>query len=812
MSWIQDVRYGVRSLRQNPAFTVAAVLALGLGVGVNTTVFTWLKSVLLEPLPGVADGARLVTLSNSRGDSGGYSTPYRDYLFYRDHARGFAGMTAYELAPVDLAAGGRPEIALAGLVTADYFTVLGVHPALGRGFRADEAAGAGAHAVAVLSNSLWRRRFGADPAIVGRSVSLNRNAYVVIGVAPAAFLGSYGGIAQDLWVPVSQQPQLAAGGDQVSAGSYPVQITARLRPGVTQAAAQAELDVLARQLAPLRPASRAGWHEVAYTLAQSQRGLTSSLVPAVEVLMAVVAIVLVIACLNVANLLLARALARRREIHIRLAVGAGRGRLLRQLLIESVLLAALGGGVGIALATVGAKALPALLPPLDVPLGLNLTLDARVLLWCAATAAATVLIFGLAPALTGARLSPAGALRDDSAAAIGGRRHAAWRTGLVIAQLGLSLATLVAAGLVGKSLVRSLDRRPGFAPDHLLVASYDLFLGGYDSRRGSDFDRRLLARVAALPGVRAVSLTDYAPLGSSGGGNMERVDVPGRVVQSADETSFVTDAVGPGYLRTMGIALVAGREFGEQDREGAPGVLIVNQAFAKRFLTGGSPLGRHCKVGGVDREVVGVMGDYKYRRLAEDPGDPELFVPFFQDYRSQMTLVVRTVGEPLAMLPAVERERVALDPGLAATGVMSGAQRLGRSLFVERMAAQLLGGLGLLAAVLAAVGLFGVMSYFVGRRPREIGIRMALGADRAQVLRMVLAQGLRLALGGIAAGILAAAAVTRFLQSILYQVSPLDPAIFALVATLLAAVALLACYLPAHRAAHLEPFAALRQE
>jgi predicted permease len=810
MSLTQDVRFGARMLAKSPAFTAAAVLALALGVGANTTVFTWLKSVLLEPLPGVADGGRLVALANARGDSAGYSTSYRDYLYFRDHARVFSGLTAYELTTVDLAPGGRPETALAGVVTADYFTVLGVQPALGRGFRPEEGQGVGAHPVAVLSHPLWRRRFAADPAVVGRTVEIDRHPYTVVGVAPADFLGSYGGIAQDLWVPVTQEPQLVAGGDEITAGTYPVQITGRLRPGATLAQAQADLGVLSRQLALTRP-DRAEWREVAYPLSQSPRGVTGSLVPVVGVLMAVVAVVLVISCLNVANLLLARALTRQREIHIRLAVGAGRGRLLRQLLTESVLLAGLGGAAGLGLAVAGARTLPALLPPLSVPLGLNLALDWRVMLWSAAITVATVLLFGLVPALAAARLDAAGALKDDSAAAIGGRRHGGLRGALVVAQIGLSLATLVAAGLVGKSLLRSLDRQPGFAPDHLLLTSYDLFLGGYDAARGASFDRQLLARVAALPGVRAASLTDYAPLGSSGGGNVSKVEVPGHLPAPNEDASFVVDAVGPGYLRTLGIGLAAGRDFGDADRAGAPAVVIVNESFARLFFPGGAAVGRHCKVRGVDREVVGVMRDYKYRSLLED-ASPQLFVPFFQSYQAEATLVVRTAGDPLALIAAVERERAALDPHLAGFATMSGAQRLSRSLFVERLAAQLLGALGLMAAILSAIGLFGVMSYFVGRRPREIGIRMALGAARADVLRMVLVQGLRLAVAGIAAGALLAAAVTRYLTSILYRVSPLDPAVFAAVAAALAAAALLACFLPARRAARMQPFAALRQD
>jgi macrolide transport system ATP-binding/permease protein len=810
MGLIQDLQFGARMLRKSPTFTLAAVLALALGVGANTTVFTWLKSVLLEPLPGVTEGHRLVTLSVARGAGGGYSTRYRDYLYYRDHSRLFSGLTAYELTPVNLASGGRPEIALAGVVTTDYFATLGVRPALGRWFRPDEGLGIGAHPVVVLSHSLWRRRFGGDRGALGSTVSLDRHPYTVIGVAPPDFLGSYGGFAQDLWVPISQEPELVTGGDQISNGRYPVQITGRLRPGVTIAGVQAELDLLSRQLAQASP-ERGVWREIAYPLAESQRGVTRSLVPTVEALMAVVMVVLIISCLNVANLLLARALLRRREITIRLAVGASRGRLLRQLLIESLLLAALGEAAGVAVAALAARALPALLPPLGVPLGLNLELDSRVLLFSATITAAAVMIFGLAPALQAAGADASTALKDESAAVTGGRRHVSLRDGLVVAQLGLSLATLVAAGLVGKSLAQSLARRPDFAPQNLLLTSFDLFLGGYDRERGTEFYRELSQRVEALPGVRAASLTDYAPLGLSGGSNVSRVEIPGYVPKPDEEKSFVLDAVGPHYLRTMGIDVVAGRDFDTQDRQGSLPVVIVNEEFARRFFPGGAALGRHCKVAGIDRAVVGVIRNYKYRTLEDDP-EPQLLVPFQQDYRSHMTLVVRTAGEPLGLLPAVRRTAAALDPGLAAFETMTGEQRLGHSLFAQRMATQLLAALGLLATVLSAVGLFGVMSYFVGQRPREIGIRMALGARRGQVLRMVLGHGLRLMLGGIAFGLLAAGVVSRLLRSVLYGVSPLDPLVFAGVAAGLAAVALLACYLPARRAASMDPFAALRHQ
>jgi len=811
MGLIQDLQFGIRMLRKSPAFTAAAVLALGLGVGANTTVFTWLKSVLLEPLPGVTDGDRLVTLSRSKGEHGGYSTRYHEYLYFREQSRLFAGLTAYELMPVNLAHDGKPEIVLTGIVTANYAATLGLRAELGRWFRPEEGQGIGAHPVAVLSYPLWRRRFGADPGILGRSVSLDRHPYTVVGVAAPDFMGSYGGIAQELWVPITQEPQLVPGGDQISKGTYPVQVTGRLRRGVTLAGVQAELEVLARRLGQLDPAL-AGWREVAYPLAASQRGLTPSLVPAVKVLMLVVGVILVISCLNVANLLLARALVRRREITIRLALGADHARLLRQLLTEGVLLALLGEALGIAIAAVASRALPALLPPLDVPLGLNLAFDSRVLLFSATVTAAAVLIFCLAPALQAARADASGALKDDSAAVAGGRRHGVLRNALVIAQLALSLTVLVAAGLVGKSLVQSMARRPGFEPRHLLLTSLDVFLSGYDRDRGSELYRQLLERVEALPGVQAASLTDYAPLGFSGGGNISPVTVPGYVPKPGEATSFVLDAVGPNYLHTLGIPLAAGRDLRASDRQGAPGVVIVNETFARRFFPGGSALGRHLLVRGVDREVVGVMRDYKYRTLDDDDPSPQLLVPFFQDYRSQMTLAVRTVGEPFALLPAITRAEAALDPGLVAFETMTCEQRLGRTLFTQRLAIQLLGALGLLAAVLSAIGLFGVMSNFVGQRLREIGIRMALGARRAQVLRLVLAQGLRLALAGVAIGAAAGAALTRFLGSLLYGVSPMDPAVFAAVAAGLAGVMLLASWLPARRAARLEPFEALRQD
>jgi predicted permease len=405
----------------------------------------------------------------------------------------------------------------------------------------------------------------------------------------------------------------------------------------------------------------------------------------------------------------------------------------------------------------------------------------------------------------------AGALKEGSAAVAGGRRHGRLRNALVVCQLALSLTILVAAGLVGKSLAQSMARNPGFEPRHLLLTSLDVFLGGYESERGSELYRQLLQQVAAVPGVQSASLTDYAPLGFSGGGNISPVTVPGYVPKNDEATSLVVDAVGPNYLRTLGIALAAGRDIEAGDRQGAPGVVVVNETFARHFFGGGAALGRHIQVHGVDREVVGVMRDYTYRSLGEDPS-PQLLVPFFQAYDSAMTLVVRTVGEPFTLLPAIRRAEAALDPGLASFATMTGEQRVGRALFAQRLTGELLGALGLLAVTLAAIGLFGVMSYFVGQRPREIGIRMALGARRGQVLGMVLGEGLRLAAFGIAIGVAAGAALTRLLASLLYGVSPLDPAVFAAVAIFLAAVTLLASWLPARRAARLEPFAALRQD
>jgi predicted permease len=811
MSLTRDLRYTLRTLRKAPAFTAAAVLTLGLGVGANATVFTWLKAVLLDPLPGVAEGARLVTLNqaNRQMGMGGYSTRYRHFLYYRRHASVFSAMIGFELAPVNLARDGRPEVALAGLVSEGYFQTLGVRPALGRAFSADETRAAGGQPVVVLGDRLWRRRFAADPHIVGRTVRLDGQPFTVVGVAPAAFQGSYGGIAQDLWVPITMQPRIAPGGDLITSGKFPVQIIGRLRPGVTRAQAQAELDLLGRALWRVEP-SRTGWREIAKPLAESERGVTSGLAGVVKILMAMVSVVLLIGCMNVANLLLARALGRQREVATRLALGASRWRLVAQLLTESLLLTALGGVAALLIAALAGRTLPNLLPPLGMPLGLNLALDWRVLGFTAATAAATALLFGLVPALLATRVPSAQLLKDAGAATTGTRRHARLRSGLVVAQLALSMAALVAAGLAGRSLAHRLGQNPGFATGNLLLTSFDVFLGGYDKPRGARFYEQLQERVAALPGVRSAALADYVPLGFSRGGNVLPLAVPGYVPRPGEDLDVVYDVVTPGYLRTLGIGLAAGRDFAAGDRDGGAPVVLVNQDMARRYLAGGPALGRHIQVGGIDREVVGVFRDFDYRSLGE-AASPLVLVPFAQRPDTWMTLVVRTAGDPYAALPAVRAAAAALDPGLPQFETMSFEQRLSASLFENRLAVQLLAAFGLLAVALAAVGLFGVIAYFVGRREREIGIRMALGAERRRIELMVLGEGLRLAAGGLGIGLLVSAACARLLGGLLHGVSPLDPAVFAGVTAGLVLVALAACYLPARRAAGLEPQEALRQ-
>jgi predicted permease len=812
-----DVRLAARLLARSPGFTVVAIVSLALGVGANTTIFSLLNAFLLRPLAG-REPARLATVYTSDYSGPRYgASSYPDYLDFRSGSRVFEGLAACGMKPLLFTEGGDSRRVLAQLVSGNYFDVLGLRAAYGRTILPAEET-PGQNPVVVLSDSFWRSRFAADPAVVGRAVALNGKPYTVVGIGPAGFTGFVRGIGVDLFVPLAMDRSLT--GDPLeSRGTRGLLLIGRLRGGARVEEAQAELAIVARRLHDGFPdnwTDRRGEPRAVSVLPEDASRVLPMVRGAIAaflgVLFAAVGLVLLIACTNVASLLLARSNARRREVAVRIALGAGRARLVRQLLAESLLLSVLAGLVGTALAALALQLILAFQPPLPFSLALGLELDRRVLLFTLLLSLATGVSFGLLPALRASSASPVEALKARGGEAPR-RRRVGMRDTLVVAQVAGSLVLLVGAGLFLKSLARAQAIDPGFDPERALVFSLDLAAQGYDEARGAAFYATLQDRLAAVPGVTTVSFSTSLPL--TLGSERRSFRAVGYQPGPGEELAVPSSFVGADYFETMRTALRRGRGFTSRDVPGTRPVVVVNEAFVRRFWPGREGLGERLvlpwKDGEVEMEVIGVARDGKYASLGEEP-TPYIFYPHRQLYRSQMAVVVRTQGDPTAVLPQLRRQVAALDATLPVYDVKTLVAHLGTALFPARAAATLLGLTGALAVVLAAIGLYGVLAYLVTLRTREIGVRMALGASREDVVRLVVGRGLRLAGAGLAIGLVLAGSVTRFAAFLLYGTSPLDPATFGAVAVLLLGVALAAAWRPARRAAGVEPLVALRED
>ena len=818
----QDVSYGLRMLTKNPGFTAVVVLALALGIGANTAIFSLVDKVLIRKLP-VEEPDRLVVVSASRGQGISTVFTYPDFADYRASNQVFEGLVCYTQRALTLSEGGQAERVQGTIVSGNYFTALRVRPALGRGFFPEEDKTRGSHPVVVFSYGLWQRRFGSDPGLVGKAVNLNGYSFTVVGIAPSEFTGTVPGVAPDVYVPVMMQGQVSPSwkfdplfGPR-SRGLSWLEVLGRLKPGVSREQAAAAMTTLGSQIARANPnPDGTPRSEPKFVLEDGSRGhtyLLRDLKFPLQMLMATVGLILLIACANVAGLLLARAGTRHKEIAVRLAVGAGRVRLIRQLLTESVLLSTLGGGAGLLLAASTSGLVVSFAQTNNFSnLTLDNRLDWRVLGFTLAISLLTGILFGLAPALSASRPDLVSALKDETTLPGKRARRLSLRNLLVVGQVALSLIVLVGAGLCVRSLQKLQAIDAGFDPARVLVMSADVSLSGYNNERGLRFYSELLERVKLLRGVEAVSLGAQIPLG---GGISSTLKVAGYVPKPGEDMSSDFNIIGPDYFRTMKIPLLHGREFGQSDTAAAPQVVIINETAARRFWPDQSPVGRRLILGRAPdeevREIVGVVKDSKYRRLNEEVR-PAMYVPLAQDYRANMALHVRTTGEPGALLATVRREVQALDASLPVYNIKTLEEQKSGSLYTSRMAAMLLTVFGLLALLLAAVGLYGVMAYAVNRRTREIGIRLALGARGHDVLRQVLLEGMTMVMIGLALGLGGAIAATRLVASFLYDVTATDPVTFAGAALLLAGVAFLANYLPARRATKVDPMVALRSE
>ena len=821
-----DLRYAARALRRSPAFFGVAVLSLGLGVGVNTAMFSLVDALLFRPLPVTAPEA-LVDLFTTGGDGDEYATSsYADYLDLHAQNTVFSEMTGYSPMMAPLALGGRSRVALGQIVTGNHFAMLGIQPQLGRLLApADDRPGA--ERVVVVSDRMWRREYGADPGIVGRPITLRGLVYTVVGVAPAAFTGVVPLLTPELWVPMAQADEVEAIGIVNTVpgpgrtklerrGMRWLFIKGRLKDGVTAAEARANVALIGTQLAAAYP--------------QTNKDSRVSAVPSGEVrllvpqaggvlslgaagLMGIVGLVLLIACANVAGMLLARASARRREISVRLAIGASRARLVQQLLVEGLLLGAIGAVAALASAWALIRGLMVIELPLPVEVALDLRLDGRVLAFMVTVAALTGLLASLLPALKASRPNVVGDLRGEAPAArVGGRRWAL-RDGLVVAQVALTAVLLVVAGLLLRSLGASQRAEVGFDPRGLAAVAFDTDMMRYEPARGLEFWRTALARIQALPEVTAAAtVTPTLPFTFNFSQQELRIDNRTYAEGQRGET-IENVAVSPGYLATLGVRLIEGRDVGAADANGAPDVAIVNATMARRFWPGESALGHTVTIASTGRtfRVVGVNADHKQHGVLERPA-PFVYFAAAQRPSRYNFLVARTSGDATALVAAMRRELVALEPGLVVMDASTMSAHMVAALMPARVGALLATAFGALGTLLAAIGLYGVIAFSVARRTKEIGVRMALGAEPAGVLTMVMRQGLTLVGVGLAVGAALAAGVAFLLRGLLYGVTPLDPLAWGAAALALLTAGALANAVPARRAMRVEPLTALRTD
>jgi predicted permease len=798
-------------LVKSPLFSIIAILTLALGIGLNAATFSAIHGLLLRPLGGVADPEELVQVYRQWPgiDHGSISIPH--YQDVRDRSgEVFEDAAAWFFAPMSLSADGRNERILGIVASANFFQTYGVVPTLGRPFVPGvEDRGPGAHPVAVLGHSFWQSRFGGDPGIIGRTIDLNGRPFEVVGVAPPAFKGPMVVLDAPLYVPIMMQAEIMPGNNLLeSRGNNMMSMVGRLREGKTIDHAQQMMDAMLLQFKEELPDSYEGQrgHTLVY---QSEAGIHPTFrgaqVGMSTVMMAVVSLLLLIACVNVANLFLARARERRREMGIRLSLGAGRRRILQQLMTESMVFSLLAGFAGVGLAYLVVGILTRIQLPIDGPFDFAVDINSTVLLFTLVVSMAAGLIFGLVPALQASRSDLVNAVKGESSQS-GGRSRVSGA--LVVFQMALSLILLISSGLFLRALQSATEIDPGMdEPKNLVMASMDPGLQGYDEPRCRQFYDRLIDELKALPNVNAVGFTNSVPLGF--GSSDRGVEIPGYEFAEGERKSLNYSYVTEGYLETTGIDLLEGRTFTRQDNKDSAPVIIVNRRFAERFWPESSALGKIVKTAGKDREVIGVVETGKYRSLGEEPTE-FMYIPQRERFQSGMTLLVRTPGNPQAVLQAVRQTVRRIDSNLPLFDMRTMEDHMGIALLPSRLGGAVLGIFGILGLVLAAVGIYGVMAYSVAQRQRELGIRVALGADRPKVVQLVLREGLALALIGIVLGLAGAVGAAQLVKGMLYNVQAIDPIAFGTVPLVLIVVAATAVYLPARRASRIEPMRVLK--
>ena len=807
----QDAQFGLRMLRRAPGFSIVAILCLTLGIGANAVVCGWIEGILFRPFPGVANQDRLVHVAGTaKGDAGYTDLSFPDFSDLQRGSKLFDAFIVSKIIGTTLSTGDRAQRIVGLMVSPNYFEALGVRPVLGRGFAPDEGSGWNAHPVTVISFREWQDRFHGDPAIIGKTQQYNSVTYVIVGVAPEGFIGTFVGYSMQFYVPTSMQAAFDPSGYKLEDRSARwIEGFALLKRGVTLDQAQSEISAEATRLASDYPDQDRGHGVRLLPLWRGTFDGAQELMPTLRIGLAVALFVLLIACANVANLLLVRSFVRRHEITVRLSLGAGRSRLIRQLITEALLLSAIATGCAAVLAYWLRNALTLFFPSAGgVAYTFHGDFDWRVCALSAVTGVVSVLVFAAVPALHSSRADLTAALKSDSRSASGPRDRSRLRAALVVFQVAVSFVLLVAAGLVLRSLQSISNASPGFSTDGVLTTSINLFAAGYDSTRAKEFDTRLLQSIRSIGGVDTVALARSLPF-STRPYDSGPIAVDGFVPKEDDQPTASYNSITPGYFATLGIELVSGRDFTNGDDESSEPVAIVAQTMVAQFWRGENPIGRRLQIGGRWRRIVGVVKNVKFESLLDSPR-ALFYLPLRQNFSTQAAIFIRTRQAPDALSRSLARQIRALDPRIAPYEVITLREQVRRATSSQRIAVTLLAMFGALAMLLAGIGLYGTMAYAVSQRRRELGLRMALGAAPTVLLRLVLSQGLRLTAVGIALGGVAALASTRLIEYMLYQVSPRDPHAFVAALVVMVLAALLACLAPAWRAARTDPVTALR--
>jgi macrolide transport system ATP-binding/permease protein len=804
----QDLRFGLRMLRRSPGFSVLAILCLTLGIGANAAVFSWVEGILLRPYPLVSHQERLAALSGTVRDTRD-ETSWPDLLDVQRSCTLCETLFVSNITGATLGIGDRAEVITGSIVSANYFDAIGVHPVFGRSFEPGEDSSRSAHPVVVISYHLWQTRFKGDPEIIGKTQRFDNVVLTIIGVAPEGFYGTFVGRAMEYWVPVSMVEAFYGGGDKLEdRGARWCEAYVRLKPGVTRHQAQEEISAIAARLEADYPATNRGRGIKVWSLWETPFNHAGHLLPIFEIMVVVAMFVLVIVCANVGNLLLVRSFARRHEMTVRLAVGAGRGRLLRQLVTEGLLLSASGAAGGMLVAYWCRHALVLLFP--GDTLYLTGQIDGRVLGLSAAICLVVTLAVGLVPAFQTRHLALADTLKTEASSVMGARGRAWFRSSLVVLQVTLSFILLVGATLLMQSLRKIRTTSPGFSTTRVFDTWIPLVAAGYEAPRAKTFQDELIQRVRALPGVEAAAYARAVPLGY-GSFSSTGIAVDGYEPLPNEQPTAEYNEVSPDYFATLGIPLISGREFTRADDENAPRVAIVNQTMIARYWRGQNPIGQRLQVKGDWVQVVGVVKDSKYYSMDEAPR-PFFYVPLRQYFTIEPDIHIRAAQPLQTIQTALIREVRALDPNLAPYEMITLQEQVNRSTSHELVAVALVALFGGLALLLASIGLYGVMSYTVSQSTRELGLRMALGAGPSNVLRLVMSRGLLLTTTGIVIGVAVALLLTRLLGNLLYQVSPRDPLAFAAAFAVMTLASTAACFLPAWRATRTDPMRALRAE